>query len=235
MICKNSKYLLAILSLYGLTMAPASSQSKLPHIQAIGKITLKNGETTEGVIALGYSYDNKHFHPNAFYYETATDKHLILLDLDFSGFYAELLEAKGATQLFFAESKSDQSQSRYKMTDESGDKVLNKKILREENFILRKEFSINPELPLSLNVRARVADNSQAKSYKVEEIARFELIRNLPDPWVKKIEQAKARLTKKMEADQKRSNLWLEYQEPIWYHDIIHDHIELSKWRHYFN
>ena len=234
---KNPKYLLASMFFYLLSMASilSSAQNKLPNIQAIGKITLKNGQSAEGVIALGYSYDNKHFHPNAFYYETPSDKQLILLDLDFSGFYLELLESKASGKLFYAESKSDQSQSRYKISEEGEDKILNKKILREENFVLKKEFSLYPELPLSLNVRAKVTGNENISSYKVDEITSFELIRELPDHWSKKIEQAKTRLKKKMEKDKERSNLWLEYQEPIWYHDIIHDNIELSKWRHYFN
>ena len=97
MISKNLKYMLTGLLLCSLKMTyfQAPAQKKLPNIQAIGKITLKNGQTEEGVIALGYSYDNKHFHPNAFLYETAADKQLILLDLDFSGLHMVLLEAKG--------------------------------------------------------------------------------------------------------------------------------------------
>ena len=221
--------------LYSVTL-PGLAQNKLPTIQAIGTVTLKNGATHEGVIALGYSYDNKGFHANAFYVETTTDKKLINLDLDFSGFYTGLLEKNGAVELFYAESKSEQSQSRYNTTtDGSGNKVLNNKSLSEENFILRKTFGLYPELPLSLNVSAKVTGNDVLKNFNVDEIVSVELIKDLPDHWEKKIQQARTRLTKKMEADKKRSNLWLDYREPIWYHEIIHDNTELSKWRLYFN
>ena len=236
MISENLKYMLTGLLLCSLMMTyfQAPAQKKLPNIQAIGKITLKNGQTEEGVIALGYSYDNKHFHPNAFLYETAADKQLILLDLDFSGLHMVLLEAKGAGTLFYAESKSDQSQSSYKMTGDADRKVLNKKMLREENFLLKKEFSFYPEIPLSLNVGAKATGTDNVKSFKVDEIERFELLRNPPGHWLQKLAQARARLTKKMEADKKRSNLWLEYQEPVWYHEIVQDNLTFSKWRYYF-
>ena len=236
MMSRNLKCVLTCLFLCLLMMAylHAPAQKKLPNIQAIGKITLNNGQTEEGVIALGYSYDNKHFHPNAFLYETAADKQLILLDLDFSGLYMELLEAKGAGTLLYAESESDQSQSSYKMTGDANRKVLNKKMLREENFLLKKEFSFYPEIPLSLNVRAKVTGNDNLKSFKVDEIKRFQLLRNPPGHWLQKIAQARERLTKKMETDKKKSNLWLEYQEPVWYHEIVQDNLEFSKWRYYF-
>ena len=234
---KNLRYLPAriLIYLFSVLSIGATAQSKLPNIQAIGKVTLKNGQTEEGVIALGYTYDNKHFHANAFYYETPAEKHLILIDLDFSGFYSELLQGNGGGGLFYAESKSDQAQSRFNVQEAGSDRVLNKKILREENFILRKEFSLYPDLPLSLNVRAKITGKDNVKSYKIDEIASFELLKDPPADWLKKIEQAKARLKEKMETDKKGSNLWLNYQEPIWYHDIIHDNLEFARWRQFFN
>ena len=237
MIYKNLKFIFGyiLMCLLALASVTAAAQNKLPNIQAIGKITLKNGQTEEGIIAIGYTYDNRRFHPNAFYFETPSDKQLILIDLDFSGFYLELLEGKSGGKLFYAESKSDQSQSRYKAEENGSGNVLNRKTLREENFILRKEFGLYPELPLSLNVRAKITANENVKSYKVDEIASFELMRDPSERWLQKIREAKVRLAKKMETDKKRSNLWLEYQEPIWYHDIIRNNIELSRWRLYFD
>ncbi len=237
MICRNLKYIFVAVWMYLVIMAsaiPVHAQNKLPVLQAIGKVTLKSGETTEGLIALGYTYDNQRYHANAFYYETPLQKRFILIDLDFTGYYATLLEPPGSGKLFFAESKSDQRQRSHKTSNEGNNTLLNKKTLREENYTLKEEFSLYPELPLSLNVKARITANDNVVTFKVTDIEHLELIRKPSGEWLKKITQAKARLTKKMEADKKKGNLWLNYQEPVWYHDIINDNLELTKWRQYF-
>lgn len=227
-----SVFLLLILLLFGSTIGFA--QQKLPTIQAICKVEMISGESVIGVISLGYSYDNIYYHPNAFYYETVSEKFVQHISLSFNGFYIDNLDALGASRIYFAESRSNKPQFLYKINEDNGQNVLNRKSLREEEYILKTTFGIYKELPLAINIRAKNLPEENVIQLNINNIKTFELLQAPGSEWLEKIQKAKQRLKQKKTQDKANDNLWIGFLEPIWYHDIIKDKVEFSKWNQYF-
>ncbi len=210
------------------------AQEKLPDIQAICRISLTDGSKIDGFISLGYSYDNEHYHPNAFYIQTANTKTIIPINLVFNGFFKENYNQKKQFSIYYAESKSNNPRFIYKLDGQVGQQTLNKKTLREEEYFLNKKLKIYSALPLSMKLKATKLPDENTISVNIESIKSFELVSRPTSQQLLLLKKAKEKLFSKMEKDKAEKNPWINFQEAIWYHEIIKDPKTLSKWGQYF-
>ncbi len=231
---KRLSNILLVLLCIGIFNINCLAQQKLPDIQALCKIELKDGNVVEGYISLGYAYDKHHYHPNAFYITTTATKTIIPIHLGFEGFYWENFQNLNGIVVYYAESKSNNPQFLYKTEEVNGQTILNKKTLREEEYKLKETFSIYKSLPVSMKLRAKNLPEEQTELINVNDIKTFELMKAPNVEWLSKINSSKERLTKKMASDKAKNNPWLGFEEALWYHELIHNKQALSKWKKYF-
>ncbi|MDN5203319.1 hypothetical protein QQ008_18175 [Fulvivirgaceae bacterium BMA10] len=195
------------------------AQDKLSAIQAICQIELKNGTKEEGIISLGRIENDTHYFPNAFYVNSKGEHLLFTIDLNFRVFYPESIPG----DIHFAKSISNTPKFINKVGSSGGKKVLSRKTLRDESYSLIKELVIFKSLPLAMHVDSPHKEKELTSTINLNQVKSFKLIENPSSQWLEEIKKKKAALNKKMEADKKKGNLWLNYQDPVWYHDIIND------------
>jgi len=205
-------------------------------IQAICKITLIDGSEIEGIISFGaggYSYNYK---PHGFCFVHNNGYYTIkLFNLDFRQFAPSNLSAyrKGNTTLYYVQNNSLQETPESTFSFNDTLMVLTRTTTEIDQLNLKKAFLIYKELPLDLFI-----DYGSGKCEKVEvnvsELISFELVKEPSDYWLNIIEKSRTRLKGKMAEDEKNGEIWIDYMEPAWYHEIKKDKKQYHYLRQYF-
>ncbi|MDX1909485.1 MAG: hypothetical protein SF053_20770 [Bacteroidia bacterium] len=221
---------LAIITITLLLGAWSSPQDAgVPYINAVCRVSLKNGTVHEGMICIvrggylgyrkngfGYKYPGR---DNIFYNFFSLDDYFYHGD---------------PSPRWDNESGKEQYPEVYFMSapyyDVNRASTFNDTTLEHSiseiytyNYLLFKEFHIFQGLPLSL----RLSGEEQVRSgqeeemvprvaISVDEVARFELLVNPHEKWLEVVQKARERRLNSGEA-------WEDYEEPLWYHEIRAD------------
>ncbi len=203
-----------------------------PPINAVCRITLKTGKQVEGMLVIvtgGY----EGFRKNGFGYCFPGEE-----NFSYSLFNADdflwsgkpsyrqntVTHERVFPELFFLSAQS----SEYEKQDYSFDrnsKKLTLSVSKKYNYLALKSFKIYDQLRIELWL-PQEQDNMELKIgatvIDVDAIERFELLVNPPEKWVNLIAQTR----KKRDLV---SNDWVDYLEPIWFHEIRNDKLMFNR------
>lgn len=211
----------------------------IPQIQAICKVTLKNGKEVQGIILLSRGgYGNK-YQPDGFCFVHENGNYqLLLFKLDYSKFTPNNYGAykAGTSQLRFATSITTPQRSEVIVASkEVGEEVILERTTEErERFQLLKHIPLFKELPLTLYVNSNEAKPEDLLNIAVEDLDSFELVKDPSEYWINEIRSKREALREKMIEDEKAGREWVDYMEPAWFHEILKDKKQFNNLRQYF-
>lgn len=195
----------ALLILLFINIGKSNIDGGLPTIQAVCRIELNNGEIHEGIISFGGGGYEWRYIPNGFYTKYSNSGYVGLFNLEYR---SPDFDTKGESEIFYLENLTE-SRIGYEIK-ENGDSLLTR--YYKESFKLHKKFPIYQSLPNSLYVGY---DSTLSKKIiEVDKIASFELLEDPQQKWLDLIEEAR-------KERQKVEDTWEDYNEPVWYHDVM--------------
>jgi len=202
----------------------------VPPINAVCKIKLTNGTQIEGMICIvngGYSgYQKNGFGTNYPDSEYFNYKMFSVTDYVFgnggsSRVNGETGERQYPDKYFMAFQYGGVGNQTSTFNDTTMIHSIN--VSTAYSYLALKDFDIYEELPLSLNLprqggelQGQGAMNLKKRKISVDDIEEFKLLENPNEKWINIIQETKDRL-------RTSSNDWVDYQEPLWYHEIRND------------
>lgn len=233
------KQLLKISILGIITACWLNADLGIPTIQAICKISLKNGKEVQGFILVSRGGYGQKYHPNGFCFVHENGNYqLLLFNLDFAIFTPNDYGSHrgGTSQLKYAQSTTFPRSPEVSVTVKEIEKedILERKILEIERFRLLSHVSVFKELPLSLHLIESGANLEDVMKIAVEDIVSFELVKEPSEFWRDDIKSRRDALQKKMIEDEKAGMGWVDYMEPAWYHEIVKDEKQYNEIRRFF-
>ena len=201
-----------------------------PTIQAICKVTLKDGKIVEGIISFGsggYEY-NYRPHGFCFVHDNGT-KQLILYNFSFQKFTPENYGAfrDGSAKLYYAQNVTSHGNLQPTFEFNEKERTLIKTSLDKDEYKLLDEMIMYKKLPLSLYVGLSRNNEDEKIKVKISEIKSVEILEEPGKGWLDVIEIAR----KKRELDK---DAWEDYMEPVWYHEIITDKEKVNYLNQFF-
>ena len=219
--CAMNKLLLFFV--FALQSLSSYSDVGPPPVQAVCRITLKNGDTLEGFISLGNNYGYYYrtdaiciIKDDSIYYTRKLNLNFRQIDFNFE--LSKNMHCKDNCKFYFAKSYRPESYDSITFKRDSLNNLI-QTYLYKDNFKLLSEFPIFKSLPLSLYLGYE-EDTSETK-VPIEQIKRIEILIEPAKFWLDKIESAREKRLNDKEA-------WEDYVEPVWYHDIFKDSARIN-------
>ncbi len=208
-----------------LSFSLAKADLGIPTIQAICKVTLKDGSTVEGMISFGEGGYAYHYRPHGFcFIHEMGAVSLKLYDFDFRSFEPNRFHAyrEGKARLYYLQNKNFQiaPETEYGINDST--QTLTRSTLDRDDFQLMDEMVMYKSLSQSLFVEGE----KEKIRIAVSEIQSVELLENPGKAWLDLIKAARKKYEKESDDD--------ESTEPVWYHEIIGDKALLEELKGYF-
>lgn len=223
--------LLIFLIALTLNLNPAVVDLGSPSINAVCKIKLIDGKEIEGMLCIiqggysgyqqngfGYRYDNL----ETFQYKLF---HLSQYAIRANSGSSRLNRSTGLRErptLYYLKSN-------YKKINRSSWFCSSEKThVVEENrsfeYNVQDSLTVHHKIPIKIHFTNDI-DESQTYTtpIKVSDISSFTLIDNVSDDWLHKIKRARMRI------DNDDSTSWVDYLEPLWYHEIRADKNKYQK------
>ncbi|TXD48488.1 MULTISPECIES: hypothetical protein [unclassified Polaribacter] len=190
-----------------------------PEIQAVCKVTLNDGKTIEGFITFGTGGYEYKYRPNGFCFKHDNGiKQLILYDFKFnlSNLDSYASYRNGTSKLYYVEniSKSYQQKPKTEFDEENSTLTITKTDI--EKYRLLEQMTIYKKLPLDLSVGYGSDEQNGKTTIGVNQIKSIELLKK---PSKRSLEIIKTARNKQSEKEEE----WIDYQAPVWYHEIITD------------
>ncbi|RDK83529.1 hypothetical protein [Marinirhabdus gelatinilytica] len=205
----------------------------LPEIHAVCKVTLNDGKTIEGFITFGGGGYEYQYRSNGFclVHENGR-KQLILYDFKFNLSNPERYHSyrNGTAKLCYVENISDRFYVKPKEEYNEENKVLTITKTDIEKYRLLEEMVIYKKIPLDLFLAYKENNESEKITIKVDEIKSVELLKNPSKNSLDIIEKARMRQAE----SEKDNGYWVDYQPPVWYHEIIEDQERIEYLSQYF-
>lgn len=190
-----------------------------PEIQAVCKVTLNDGKTIEGFITFGtggYEYKYR-THGFCFEHDNGT-KQLILYDFKFnlSNLDSYAAHRNGTSKLCYVENISQRylQQPKTEFDEEKNTLTITKTDVEE--YRLLEQMPIYTKLPLNLFVRYSSDEQNGKTMIEVNQIKSIELLKKPSKASLDIIENAR-----KKQIESEKEEKWVDYQPPVWYHEII--------------
>ena len=209
-----------------------------PTIQAICKITLKDGKTIEGIITFGpggYEYNYK---PHGFCFaHNNGEKQLILFGFSFGLFDPDNYAAyrSGTSKLYYIENVSKQPRPETKTEFNENIRIITVTTTEVDEYKLLDEMVMYMKLPMSLYVGFSQNNEDVKITIKVSEIKSVEILKNPSKIWLDLISSARERINNQIKIDEEKDNsAWIDYREPAWYHEIILDEQQVNYLKQFF-
>ena len=211
-----------------------------PYIQAVCRITTENGKTHEGFVTLiNGGYDG--MHSNGFY--LYLDNHYNWTKL--FDFELHNLKRTGKTKYNFGNFSPDANEIYFiahtwsndvyyskeskKVISDSIGKHLIKKTEINHQYRMFDSIPLFKKLPRSYHLNYNETDSNTEK-IAMNEIVRFEILKNPETEWLKKIEFAR----KIYLNDNSGEGSTGDYNEPIWIHELIKNPKKFEQLKEYF-
>jgi hypothetical protein len=195
----------------------------IPAVQAVCKVVLNNGKTIEGIIPLSRGgYENRaRSHGFCFQHDNGVYQ-LILFNLTFPTFSPRNYGAykAGSSKLYQVRNVPVLERMEDSFNLNETNNILERKSVDIENFELRSEVVLFIELPVSLHVEWAGDEKVEAIRIRVDEIESFEFLSEPSEYWLKEIRLKRKALIKRMEDDEKQGNDWVDFAEPVWFHEL---------------
>ena len=175
----------------------AKADLGLPDIQAVCKVTLKDGTVVEGLVTIasgGYFY---HYQSDGFCFvrEDVGIVELRLFSLKFGVFQPDRHQAyrDGNAKLYFAQNQNFQNfpQTDYMINDSSS--LVIRRTVDQDNFLMMDEMVMYHALPLSLYLNNNDLGEESEVRVNVADIQSVELVAKPSKKWLKVIEEARDR------------------------------------------
>lgn len=190
-----------------------------PEIQAVCKVILKDGKTIEGFITFGtggYEYKYR-THGFCFEHDNGT-KQLILYNFKFnlSNLDSYASYRNGTAKLCYVENISVRylEQSKTEFDEEENTLTITKTDI--EKYRLLEQMPIYTKLPLDLFVGYCSDEQNGKTTIDINQIKSVELLKKPNKTSLDIIENAR-----KGQSESEKEEEWVDYQPPIWYHEII--------------
>ncbi len=190
-----------------------------PEIQAVCKVILNDGKIVEGFITFGtggyeYKYRNHGF---CFEHDNGT-KQLILYDFKFnlSNLDSYASHRNGTSKLCYVENISSRYLQQPKTEFNEKQNTLTITKTDVEKYRLLEQMPIYTKLPLDLFVGYSSDEQNGKTSIEVNQIKSIELLKKPSKASLDIIENAR-----KKQSESEKEEEWVDYQPPVWYHEII--------------
>lgn len=207
----------------------------LPQIQAVCRITLVDGTKHEGFIVLSkgtYYY----YRPHGFCFIHGKGVYgLRPFSLEFKPFSPRQIGSykSGESRLYYAASMvNSKPKIEYDFDEEHS--LLTRSCSEINQYELAEKIILYSNLPLSLYLPDKPADEDSVLAVDISEIDRFEFLAYPSESWLEIIETARQRLQKEMIELEKKGDVWVDYLPPDWYHEILTDDERYGYLRQYF-
>ena len=202
----------------------------IEEIQAVCKVTLNDGEIIEGFITFGPGGYEYKYRPHGFCFEHDDGrKQLVLYNFKFnlSNLESYASYRNGTAKLCYV--KSIRSHEQPKTEFDKNERILTITKTDVEKYQLLQQMPIYTKLPLDLFV-GYCSDAQNGKiTIDVTNIKSVELLKNPSKKWLDLIENARKRQHKNEIEEE-----WVDYQPPVWYHEIITDKERLNYLSQFF-
>lgn len=192
-----------------------------PEIQAVCKVTLLDGNTIEGFITFGSGGAEYTYRPHGFCFAHANGtKQLILYNLNFSSFNPNKFGSyrDGTSKLYYVEHISDRNYEQLKTDYDEKSKTLKVTKTATKTYRLSEEMTIYKKLPDDLYVGYSSDEFNGKMKIPMAQIMSVELLNQPSQKSLNIIETAR-----KNQRDREKTEEWVDYQPPVWYHEIITD------------
>jgi len=193
-----------------------------PEIQAVCKVILNDGKTIEGFITFGTGGYEYKYRPHGFcFVHDDGRKQLILYNFKFNlsnpDSYAS--HRKGTSKLCYVENISQRYYQQPKTEFDEKEKTLTITKTDVEKYKLSEEMIMYNKLPLDLFV-GYSSDNENGKiTIAVNKIKSIELLKKPSQKSLEIIDKAR----KRQGMSEEKDGYWVDYQPPVWYHEVITD------------
>lgn len=220
------KRLICIL-LFALSFSIVKADLGIPTIQAICKVTLKDGTTTTGIISFGKGGYYYHYRPHGFcFVHVMGIVNLNLYDLRFRKFSPDAYQPYtiGEARLYYIRNRNVQNapETEYGVNDST--RLLKRSTIDEDQFDMLDEMVMYTSIPLSMYVED---EGTATIQIPVSEIKSVEILTKPGKAWLNLIEEARKR-------HRKEAGDWEDYIEPVWYHEVIQDPEMVKELSKYF-
>jgi hypothetical protein len=213
--------------LFTLSFSMVKADLGIPTIQAICKVTLKDGTTKEGIISFGKGGYYYHYRPHGFcFVHVMGIVSLNLYDFRFRKFSPDDYQpySIGEARLYYIRNRNVQHapETEYGVNDST--RLLKRSTVDEDQFDMLDEMIMYTSIPLSMYIEDEGAETIQIP---VDQIQSVEILAKPGKAWLNLIKEARERFSKEA-AD------WGDYIEPVWYHDVIQDPEMVKELSKYF-
>lgn len=196
-----------------------------PTIQAVCKVTLEDGEIVEGFITFGNGGFDYKYRPHGFClaHDNGT-KQLFLYDFKFnlSNLDNYASHRNGTSKLYYVKNISDRYSQQPISEFDKDKKILSKTYVDTEKLQLLDQMTMYKNLPLSLNL-GYGESNEEKTTIHVNKIKSVELLKKPDKKWLGIIKATRERQRLSDEDDE-----WVDYQEPVWFHEVMNDKKEMT-------
>jgi len=202
-------------------------------IQAVCKVTLKDGKEVEGFVTFGSGGFEYKYRPHGFcIVEENGLTHLLKYNFrfTFSQVYNYDSYRKGEAKLFYVQNISERytNQPVSSFNEEQKELTVTKKDV--EKFKLLEEMVLYTKLPLDLFVGyASDKENGKIK-IKVANIKSVEFLKQPSEAFLKMIEEARGKRNLAAQKD----GYWVDYFPPVWYHEVLRDKKQVAYLSQFF-
>ena len=203
-----------------------------PEIQAVCKVTLNDGKIIEGFITFGSGgYEGK-YRPNGFCFEHDNGtKQLILYGFKFnlSNLDSYASYRNGTSKLCYIENISARylQQPKTEFDEEKNTLTITKTEVAK--YKLLQQMPIYTKLPLGLTVQYSSDEQNGKITIEVNQIKSIKLLKKPSEKSLEIIENARK---KKRESEKEEASV--DYQPPVWYHEIVQDKKQVKYLSQYF-
>lgn len=203
----------------------------LSTIQAVCKITLKNGESYEGFVTLAEGGYLNYYLSNGFCIIDKTEKYReILFDLDIEKLHNAInhnINSKDKKTLFLLNiTRQGNHKKEQEIYLRGENQVLETRITNIQNYILQDTLLIYKTLPHFLLLNRGEFTNEEIIKISVSDILTFEFMTNPSEKWLNEIEiKTKQLFSEEVSAD---------YVAPLWLHEIVKNEEKLAHLQKYF-
>lgn len=229
--------LFAIIVMSLILVANIKADGGLPSIQAICKVTLKDGSIIEGIITFGHGGYHYNYKPGGFCY-VSENGHMKFTFYDFLFKKEQLYTSGSSTQaykIYYVESLNNSPSANIDIqTDETG-KIITRTKTEVDKYKFHEEMFMYKRLPLDMHVGYSQNNEDGKISIVVDQIVTVEILEEPGKIWLDLIQNSKDRFTHEMKLDlERKETSWEDYTEPLWYHEIIKDDNQVKYLQQYF-
>lgn len=197
----------------------------LPEIEAVCKVTLKDGKTIEGFITFGFGGFEYKYRPNGFCFineKGVRSFKFYNFKFQFLDVEKQMKNQRWKTKLYYVNNISTRDFSKRTESFNKKDRTLTITDTDVEKYQFLDEMTLYTKLPFDLFVGNDKGNLNGTITIPVSEIQSVELLKKPSTTSIETIKKAREKLYKDQEKEE-----WVDYYEPVWYHEIITDKKEL--------